>query len=61
MVESIECKSIETSNLDNQQFRINEMNEFKDFFIAEIKERELMSKRFRKYIASANILLLLIL
>ena len=40
-----ECNSIETSNLDNQQFRLNKINEIKDYFIAEIKERELMSKR----------------
>ena len=43
-VESIECNSIETSNLDNQQFRVNKINEIKDYFIAEIKERELISK-----------------
>ena len=45
------CNSIETSNLDNQQFRINKINEIKDYFIAEIKEQELMSKRLNKYIA----------
>ena len=28
---------------NGQQFRLNEMNEIKDYFIAEIKERELMS------------------
>ena len=33
------------SNLHDQQFRLNKINEIKDFFIAEIKERELMSKR----------------
>ena len=49
---SVECNSIETSNLDNQQFRLNKINEIKDYFIAEIKERELMNKRLRKYIAS---------
>ena len=47
-----ECNSIETSNLDNQQFRLNKINEIKEDFIAEIKERELMSKRLSKYIAS---------
>ena len=47
-----ECNSIETSNLDNQQFRLNEINEIKGYFIAEIKERELLSKRLSKYIAS---------
>ena len=44
--------TVETSNLDNQQFRLNKINEIKDYFIAEIKERELMSKRLSKYIAS---------
>ena len=37
---------------DQQQFRLNKISEIKDYFVAEIKERELMSKRFRKYIAS---------
>ena len=42
--------SANTSN--EQQFRLNKINETKDYFIAEIKERELMSKRLSKYIAS---------
>ena len=42
--------SANTSN--DQQFRLNEINEIKDYFIAEIRERELMSKRPSKYIAS---------
>ena len=42
-----------TSNLsDEEQFRLNKINEIKDYFVAEIKERELMSKRLSKYIAS---------
>ena len=49
---SVECNSIETLNLNNQQFRLNKINEIKNYFIAEIKERELMSKRLSKYIAS---------
>ena len=52
MTDSTECNSVETSNLDNQQFRLNKINEIKNCFIAEIKERELMSKRLSKYIAS---------
>ena len=41
------------ANLSNdQQFRLNKINEIKDYFITEIKERELMSKRLSKYIAS---------
>ena len=39
-------------NLHDQQFRPNKINEIKDYLVAEIKERELMSKRL-------NILLLL--
>ena len=42
--------SANTSN--NQQFRLNEVNEIKDYFIADIRERDLMSKRLCKYIAS---------
>ena len=42
--------SVNTSN--EQQFRFKKINEIKDYFIAEIKERELMSKRLSKYIAS---------
>ena len=36
-----------------QQFRLNKINEKKkDYFVAEIKERKLMSKRISEYIAS---------
>ena len=54
-------KMVETDNiypdlsgtpLNDQQFRLNRINEIKDYFVAEIKERELMSKRLSKYIAS---------
>ena len=45
---SINCN--EGSNLNNQQFRLNKINEIKYYFIAEIKERELMSKKLSKYI-----------
>ena len=63
---SIECKSVEISNIypnlngtplneiplgDQQHFRLNKINEIKDYFVAEIKKRELMSKRLSKYIA----------
>ena len=37
---------------DQQDFRLNKINEIKDYFVAEIKERELMSKRLSKYIPS---------
>ena len=52
MVESIKCNSVETSNLHNQQFRLIKINETKDYFMAEIKKRELRSKRLSKYIGS---------
>ena len=57
-----ECNSYETHNIypnlniiplsNQQQFRLNKINEVKDYFVAEIKERELMIKRLSKYIAS---------
>ena len=37
---------------DQQQFRRNKINKIKDSFVAEIKERVLMSKRLSKYIPS---------
>ena len=37
---------------NDQQFRLNKIDKIKCYFIAEIKERELMSKRLSKYIAS---------
>ena len=39
---------------DDQQFRLNKINKIRDFFVAEIKKRELMGKRLSKYIASFN-------
>ena len=36
----------------DQQFRLNKINEIKDFLIAVIRERELMRKNLSKYIAS---------
>ena len=37
---------------DQQQFRLNKINEIKDYFVAKIKEREPMSKRLSNYMAS---------
>ena len=42
--------SVNISN--DQQFRLNKIKEIKEYFIAEIRERELMSKNLSKYIAS---------
>ena len=39
---------------DKQHFRLNKINEIKDYFVAEIKERELISKRLSKYITFCN-------
>ena len=50
-IESIEHDSIDTSNLNNQQFRLNKIRKIEDYFTAEIKERELMSKERSKYIS----------
>ena len=64
---STECNSHETHNIypnlnaiplsatllnDQQQLRLDKINEIKDYFLAEIKKRELMNKRLSKYIAS---------
>ena len=58
---SIEHNPVEISNIypglnenslsDQQRFRLNKINEIKDCFVAEIKERELTSRRLSKYIA----------
>ena len=37
---------------DQQQFRLNKINEIKDYFFGEIRKKELMSKRISKYVAS---------
>ena len=35
---------------DQQQYKLNKLSEVRHYFIREIEERELMSKRLRKYI-----------
>ena len=42
------------SSLNDQQFRLNKISEVRDYFIGEMKERELMSKRLSKCIASLD-------
>ena len=39
---------------DQQQFRLNKISEVRDYFIFEIRERGLMSKRLNKYFPSFN-------
>ena len=45
---------IHTFSNAQQQFRLKQINEIKDYFIAEIKESESLSKRLSKYIASLD-------
>ena len=66
-----ECNSIKydfnkTSNIypnlianisNEQQFRLNKINEIKDYFLVAIREWELISKNISKYIASLDILI----
>ena len=56
-IESIEHNSVDTSNLNNQQFWLNKMSKIEDYFITEIKGIELMSKKLRKYISFLIILI----
>ena len=39
---------------NEQQFRLKKINEIKDYFLVEIRERELISKNLSKYIASLD-------
>ena len=42
-----------SENVSNeQQLRLNKINEIKDYFLAEVRERELITKNPSKYIAS---------
>ena len=50
-IESIKYNCIDTSNLNDQQFRLNKISEIEDYFITDIKERESMSKKLSKYIS----------
>ena len=43
------------ANISNeQQFRLNKINEIKDYFLAELREKEIISKNLNKYIASLD-------
>ena len=42
---------------DQEHFRLNKIIEIKDYFVAEIKETELMSKRLSKYMLLLTILI----
>ena len=45
---------VNTIPSNEQQFRLKKINEIKDYFLAEIRERELISKNISKYIASLD-------
>ena len=60
MFKMAECSSYETNKVypnlspnlsDDQQFRLKKISEIRNYFVAENKERELMSKRLSKCIA----------
>ena len=56
-IEFIEHNSVDTSNLNNQQSRLNKISKIENYFIPEIKERELMSDKLDKYISFLIILI----
>ena len=41
-----------------QQFKLNKINEIKDYILAEIRERELIIENISKYIASLDYFLI---
>ena len=44
-----------TANVSNEQkFRLNKINEIKDYFLDKIRERKLISKNISRYIASSD-------
>ena len=53
-----ECKShcmypnLSANISNDQQFRLNKIYKIKDYFIAEIRQKELMRKNLSKYIVS---------
>ena len=45
MYPNLSASPLNISIKDQQHFGLNKINEIKDYFVAEIKERELTSKR----------------
>ena len=52
MYPNLNAIPLSTNISNDHQFRLNKINEIKDYIIAEIRERELMSKNLSKCIAS---------
>ena len=48
------CTRSKCNTSNEQQFRLNKINEIKDKFLAEIRERELISKNVSRCIASLD-------
>ena len=46
--------NLATNVSNEQQFRLNKINKTKDYVLAEIRERELISKNLSKYISSLD-------
>ena len=51
---NLDAIPLNTNISNEQQFRLNKINESNDYFLAEIRERELTSKNISKYIASLD-------
>ena len=50
----VEAPSVYPNSNNQTQFRLRKTNEMKDYLIAEIRERETMSKGLSKYTAAFN-------
>ena len=48
------CPNLKANVSNKQQFRLNKINEIKDYFLAKIREKELLSKNISKYISSLD-------
>ena len=51
---NLSAAPLNTISSNEQQFRLNKINEIKNYFLAEIRERELISTNLSKYFASLN-------
>ena len=47
-----ESNSVEVSLNDQTKFKLNEINEIKDYFNSEIQDRKTMSQKLSKYVAA---------
>ena len=49
-----ESNLVEISLNDQTKFRLSEINKIKDYFYSEIREREVISKKLSKYVATVD-------